>query len=52
MKKILQCINYLLAKSLTPKSNLFNINYNEKLVNDSVEILTYLRITFPTFHHP
>ena len=38
IKKTWQCINYLLGKSQTSKSNLFNINYNEKLRNDPVEI--------------
>ena len=38
IKKTWQCINYLLRKSQTSKSNSFNINYNKKLVNDPVEI--------------
>ena len=40
IKKTWQCINYLLGKSQTSKSNSFNINYNKKLVhvNDPVEI--------------
>ena len=38
IKKTWQCINYLLGKSQTSKSNLFNINYNKKLVDDTVEI--------------
>ena len=38
IKKTWQCINYLLEKSQTSKSNFFNINYNKKLVNNPVEI--------------
>ena len=38
IKKTWPCMNYLLGKFQTPKSDLFNINFNEKLVNDPVEI--------------
>ena len=38
IKKTWQCINYLFEESQTQKSDLININYNEKLLNDPVEI--------------
>ena len=31
IKKTWQCLNCLLEKSQTPKSDLFNINYNKKI---------------------
>ena len=38
IKKTWQCINYLLGKSQISKSDLFNMNFNKKLVNNPVEI--------------
>ena len=49
IKKTWQCINYLLGKSQTSKSNSFNIIYNKKLVNDLVEISNIFNDYFSNF---